>query len=75
MIGVHTIVECNQYLQDNGLKCKVHLRDGCSSQYMWIEFFEELSNDIANQAIIDFFTQKGVRLKFSEDKLTFWEAN
>lgn len=75
MIGINTIVECNQYLQQNGHKCKIHLKDGCNTQYMWLELLEDsLSNDLT-KAIIDFFATKRVTLSFSEDKLSFWEAN
>ncbi|WMJ23091.1 hypothetical protein RBG61_00070 [Paludicola sp. MB14-C6] len=74
MIGINTIVECNQYLKSNGLACKVHLKDGCNSQYMWIELFDEPISEQLTKAISDFFSSKGIQLTFSEDSKSFWET-
>ncbi|MGN0287187.1 MAG: hypothetical protein ACI4B6_05920 [Atopobiaceae bacterium] len=35
--AIGDIVEANKQLQQEGINCKVHLRDACGRQTMWLE--------------------------------------
>lgn len=78
-IGFQEIIECNHYLEQNGLSFKIHLRDACGKQTMWIEPLGNCACDgkyqEMYQALVQFFKEKGHELAFSEDQMNFWLAN
>ncbi|BCN29609.1 RDAC family protein [Anaeromicropila herbilytica] len=78
IISITMIIEINRILSENQISLKVHLRDACGKQSMWIE---DLSDD--KKAVIDensyelinqYFEQQHIKLEYSNDKLTFWVA-
>lgn len=75
-IGLQEVVECNHKLQEEGLFYKIHLRDACGKQSLWIEPLSKCHCDEQTDAmyasINDYFTSKGYTIEYSEDKLNFW---
>ena len=76
VVGIQDIIECNRILQEKGFTDRVHLRDACGKQTMWME---SQSNGQSNnqteelyQCLESYFTEKGLSIRYSEDKLNFW---
>jgi hypothetical protein len=76
IISFNEIIELNHRLEENGLHFKVHLRDACGRQSMWIEplgdcacegKYEELYTELDH-----YFKENGYKIEYSEDKMNMW---
>ena len=75
IISFNDIIEINGILKDMALNFRIHLRDACGGQSLWIEpmgncacegHYEELY-----QKLEDFFDKKGFILKYWDNKMQF----
>ena len=70
-IGINKIVDLNKLLKEENVK--VHLRDACGKQSLWIENFSEKEiSGKAYEIINMFFENEKLALIFSDDKINFW---
>ena len=71
IVSINMIIEINKLLINEN--AKVHLRDACGKQSMWIE---KINTDIISQKayniVVDYFEKEGFGLVFSDDKINFW---
>lgn len=76
IISFNEIIELNHRLDEKGLAFKVHLRDACGRQSMWIEplgncacegKYEDLYTELDR-----YFEENRFKVEYSEDKMTFW---
>ncbi len=72
-VSIRDVVEVNSLLSDKGIQAKVHLRDACGSQSLWIEDLggSGVPSD-ASKIIADFFSQRRIPLEFDESGTNFW---
>ncbi len=71
IIGINEIINLNKLLEDKN--AKVHLRDACGKQSLWIEALNSaLLADGVYETINSFFSQKKVKLIYADDKINFW---
>lgn len=77
-IGLQEVVECNHLLEERGLYYKIHLKDACGKQSLWIEALSTCHCDEQTEdmyaCVEGYFNSKGYTLEFSEDKMHFWLA-
>lgn len=76
IIGLQDVIECNYMLKEKGLFFKVHIRDACGKQSLWIEplnnsLCEEQMDEVCSSIQI-YFKNKGFTIVYSEDRLNFW---
>lgn len=78
IISFNEIIELNHRLEDIGLHFRIHLRDACGRQSMWIEpmgncacegKYEDLYIELNR-----YFEENRCKIAYSEDKMTFWIA-
>lgn len=70
-ISINKIIDLNKLLAEEN--AKVHLRDACGKQSLWIESLS--GNEISEKAyeiINDFFENERLKLIFGNDKINFW---
>lgn len=76
VISFNEIIELNHVLEENKLAFRIHLRDACGRQSMWIEplgncacdnRYEELY-----QVLNQYFLDNRYQVEYSEDKLNLW---
>ena len=76
VIGLQEVIECNAQLQEKKLFFKVHLRDACGKQSLWVEQLSpchcEEQMDAMYECVEEYFKSKGYVLAYSADKLNFW---
>lgn len=78
VVSINDIVEVNRELAEKGLACKVHLRDACGKQTMWLELPKdgeprEPTKQAAQTAVRELFAERGYELKFdSVEGINFW---
>jgi len=69
------IAEINRRLQEQKLPFKLHMRDACGSQSLWLEELDASScssqYDEMQRAIIDYFTEKNIVIEFLDNHLDF----
>ncbi|WP_238483805.1 RDAC family protein [Anaerosporobacter faecicola] len=79
IIGFQEIMELNRLLDEKGLHFKIHLRDACGRQSMWIEplgncacegRYEEMYQELEQ-----YFQSNGYSIAYSEDRLNLWIVN
>ncbi len=76
VISLSEVVEANKELERANVPCKVHLRDACGRQTLWLE----PSGDNLEAAIVAgrgfvraFFKSKGYELEFDPvEGINFW---
>lgn len=68
MITFEHIIQLNKQLEEQG--SKLHLRDTCSGQSLWLESGNALRDW---RLIRDYFGAQQIFLRHSDDYLTFWE--
>lgn len=76
VIAFNEIIELNHKLEEKNLAFRIHLRDACGRQSMWIEplgdcacegRYEELY-----QVLNQYFSDNHYNVEYSEDKLNLW---
>ncbi|MGN0055578.1 MAG: hypothetical protein ACI360_04010 [Atopobiaceae bacterium] len=75
--AIGDIVEANKRLQQKGVSCKVHLRDACGRQTMWLELTgpegDQPSLTDAHAAIEGIFQELGLPVEFDPvEGVNFW---
>jgi len=76
IISFNMIIDLNKLLQDKHLNFKIHLKDACGCQSMWIEPLENQAiSDEVYELINKYFENQRMTLEFSEDRINFWVAN
>ena len=74
IVSIHTIIELNQIFQEKNLAIKIHLRDACGTQSMWLEKLESCTDEMFLKAIgeiTDYFVKQNITLHFSDDQMQF----
>lgn len=75
IVSINDVVEINKSLHANDLLYKVHLRDACGKQSMWLERLKEEENKVearVYEIIEDYFKNQHTTLEYSSDRMTFW---
>lgn len=76
IVTFNHIIEINGLLVKEGLEYKIHLRDACGGQSMWIEslnpYYLPQGNKSLYKFINDYFKDQGMELDYSDDLITFW---
>ncbi|WP_077610490.1 RDAC family protein [Clostridium sp. Marseille-P2415] len=76
IVSITEILECNKFLNDRGLKFRIHLRDACGKQSCWIESCDAENNEEQYEklyeALEEFFNRLRLKLEYGEDKTDFW---
>lgn len=79
IISFNMIIDLNNILKEKSLDFKIHLRDRCGSQSMWIEALSSNvsinSRDELDILINDYFAKQHISLKFSDDCNSFWAVS
>lgn len=85
IITIQNIIDINKLFENNKLAYKIHLRDACGKQSMWIEtigdtkHMEEVETlKIPSQLyelIEDYFEKEKIQLAYDQDRINFWVAN
>jgi len=76
IISISNIVELNGLLKDKNFALKIHLRDACGRQSLWIEALDgQTVSDEGYEFLEKYFQKEGFMLTFSEDKINFWVSN
>ena len=76
VIGLQEAIECNHKLKESGLYYKIHIRDACGKQSLWIEplsmcYCDDQTEEMY-ECIESYFKSKGYELAYSADRLNFW---
>lgn len=75
-ISIAEVLTLNQKIKEVDLPYKIHLRDACGKQSLWIEFLNEDNNDHNRQMLEDllkeYFNILHFTIEFSEDRINFW---
>lgn len=75
IITYNEIIEINNLLREQSLSYKLHLHDACGSQSFTIELLDsdnfEGQGEQMKDVIINYFSQKGIQVKFLENNLEF----
>jgi hypothetical protein len=73
IITYNEIIEINNLLREQSLNYKLHLHDACGSQSFTIEPLGncEGQDEKMKDVIINYFSQKGIQVKFLENNLEF----
>ncbi|WP_310604373.1 RDAC family protein [Anaerosporobacter sp.] len=76
IISFNEIIDLNHKLEEKELHFKIHLRDACGRQSMWIEplgncacegKYEDLYRELDS-----YFKENGFVIEYSEDRLNIW---
>ena len=71
IVSINMIIDLNKLLSNENVK--VHLRDACGKQSLWLEKLgtDEISQN-AYDIIEDYFKKEKYKLIFSDDRINFW---
>lgn len=71
IVSINMIIDLNKLLSNENVK--VHLRDACGKQSLWLEKLgtDEISQNVYN-IIDDYFKKENFKLIFSDDRINFW---
>ena len=71
IVSINMIIDLNKLLSNENVK--VHLRDACGKQSLWLEKLgtDEISQN-AYDMIEDYFKKEKYKLIFSDDRINFW---
>lgn len=75
VVSISDVVEVNKALAAKGLACKVHLRDACGRQTIWLELpaGEEAAKPRTQDAVRELFAARGYQLEFDPmEGVNFW---
>ncbi len=73
IVSITSIIQLNKLLEERKLGVKIHLKDACGKQSMWIEALEGTSaSDEVYQLIDSFFQAERMTTEYSLDRMTFW---
>lgn len=79
IVTFNHIIELNNILKSQGFEYKVHLRDACSGQSMWIEslnpYYSPQGNKGLYMLINEYFKTKQMDLEYSDNLASFWVVN
>lgn len=71
IVSINMVIELNNLLKEENVK--IHLRDACGKQSLWIE---KLNSDTITQKaydiITEYFKKEKFNVFFSDDKIHFW---
>ena len=71
IVSINMVVDLNKLLQDENVK--VHLRDACGKQSLWVQnLSENMISEKAYNVITNYFANEKFKLTFSDDKINFW---
>lgn len=77
IVSIQEIIQINNWLKERNYPVKLHLRDACGAQSMWLESLNSAEQDLiekAAKALEEYFTAQGFSIFFSEDKKNLWIA-
>ena len=71
IVSINMIIDLNKLLSNENVK--VHLRDACGKQSLWLEKLgtDEISQNTYD-IIEDYFKEENFKLIFSDDRVNFW---
>ena len=71
IVSINMIIDLNKLLSNENVK--VHLRDACGKQSLWLEKLgtDEISQNTYD-IIEDYFKKENFKLIFSDDRVNFW---
>ena len=70
---IFDLYDLNNILKEKKLPYKIHLRDTCGNQVMWIEYLqEEVIDDTLFTIIQSFFKERKLTVQFNSSKNQFW---
>ncbi len=71
VVSINVIIDLNKLLSKENVK--VHLRDTCGKQSLWLEkiAIDEISPK-AYDIIKDYFKKENFKLVFCDDRINFW---
>lgn len=76
VIGFNEIIDLNHQLAEEKLNFKIHLRDACGKQSLWIEPLGQCACDGKYDKLYEFlenyFDKLRYQITFDDDKLNFW---
>lgn len=76
IITYQMIVELNQILEEKKIRSKVHLKDLCGSQTMWIEYLESEETveqiEAVREIVNGYFERKNISIEYSQEGSSFW---
>ncbi len=78
-ISIAELLTLNQKIKEENLPYRIHLRDACGKQSLWIEFLEEGTDDkdenkkqMLEELLKQYFHTLHFTIEFSEDRINFW---
>jgi len=72
-VTLFDLYDLNKILKEKKLPYKIHLRDTCGNQVMWIEYLqEEVIDDTLFTIIQSFFKERKLTVQFNSSKSQFW---
>ncbi|MGI6755976.1 MAG: RDAC family protein [Atopobiaceae bacterium] len=75
VISISDVVTLNKQLAETGSDCKVHLRDACGKQTLWIEAPDATPQQLSQfqQRVRELCAQLGYEIEFDEfEGINFW---
>lgn len=74
IVAFQDIIDCNHMLEEKGLTFRVHLRDSCGGQSMWIEPLNsetcEGKFSEMREVISEYFIKKNMKIQFDQSGLS-----
>jgi hypothetical protein len=78
IISINMLLELNQLLVDKHLPFKIHLRDACGKQSLWIEELDSQHAadfyDSFYPILEQYFADNRITIMYSDDKKSFWNV-
>lgn len=77
-ISIAELLTLNQKIKEVDLPYRIHLRDACGKQSLWIEVLEEETDKNGNKKqmlellLTEYFLSLHFTIEFSEDRINFW---
>ena len=76
IISFNEVIDLNHRLEEKGLHFKIHLRDACGRQSMWIEPLGNLACEGNYENLYtelnQYFEENRYKIEYSEDKMNVW---
>lgn len=71
IVSINIIIDLNKLLSNENVK--VHLRDACGKQSLWIEKLgiDEIPQN-AYDIVRDYFEKENFKIIFCDDRINFW---
>lgn len=76
IISINQLLQLNQNIKEQQIPFKIHLRDACGKQSLWIEALntspEQSQYDNLYELLEDFTKTERITIQYSDDKKSFW---